>query len=212
MTTEHALLQAFAANTLAVSEEKRALLARYADFLLEWNEKINLISRVSADAFAVQHIADSVLAADMLPEAKTILDLGSGGGLPGIVIAIMHPQKQVTLAETKEKKIKFLQNCVRSLNLQNVRVHDAAHNAGAPHLKTHAVLVCRAFSTLENIARESKKYLVRGGKIYAYKGRRETAEAEMRALPQKLRAQLSSYLLKSPDGEISERTLVVIDV
>jgi len=204
---KHAITQALAANELEVDEEKLAALARYAEYLLEWNEKINLISRQSAGDFAVQHIADSVLAARMLPQVKTLVDLGSGGGLPGIVIAILYPKLEVTLAETKEKKIKYLRSCAQSLNLQNVRVLDAARETLT--LK-HEVLVCRAFSALENIVRESKKYLAPGGKIYAYKGKQSTVEIERAALSKKLRVTLKPYSLHSPGGEIYERTLVII--
>jgi len=203
-----AIAEALAANALAIDEKKLLLLARYADHLLAWNERINLISRASVSEFAAHHIADSVLAAAMLPPVKSLVDLGSGGGLPGIVIAIMRPDTQVTLAETKEKKIKYLQDCAQNLNLQNVRVHDAARERQA---QTHEILVCRAFSSLERIVRESKKYLAPKGKMYAYKGRLETAEAEQGALPKKLRCSFTPYTLVNPEGERSERTLVIIE-
>jgi len=203
-----AIAEAFAANALTVEEEKRARLVRYAEFLLEWNTKINLISRSSVGDFAAQHIADSALAALMLPRMRTLVDLGSGGGLPGIVIAILYPELQVTLAETKEKKIKYLRSCTESLNLQNVRVFDAARE---PHTRNHEGVVCRAFSTLENIVRESKKYLAPGGKIYACKGKRSTVELERAALSKKLRATLRPYSLRTPDGGKCERTMVIIE-
>jgi 16S rRNA (guanine527-N7)-methyltransferase len=206
-----AIAEAFAVNALTVDEEKHTRLVQYAEFLLAWNERINLISRGSVGDFAAQHIADSALAASMFPRVKTLVDLGSGGGLPGIVIAILYPEIQITLAETKEKKIKYLRSCTESLNLQNVRVHDAARE---PHTRNHEALTCRAFSTLEKIVRESRKYLAPGGKILACKGKRSIAELERAALPKKMRSRCAfkPYSLFAPNGEESERTLVIIEI
>jgi len=223
-----AIAKAFAANGLsalitASGEDTLALLARFMDMLLAWNEKINLISRASAGDCATQHIADSALAARLLPPCATLVDLGSGGGLPGMVIAILRPEIRVTLAETKEKKIKYLQACAEGLNLQNVRVLNAARREtstsggawarmtpDAPH-RDHEILVCRAFSALDTIVRESKKYLAPGGRIYACKGRQSGAESELGALPKKLRRRIVPYALIHPDGTSSERTLVIIE-
>ena len=211
------ITDSLAANSLGISGENISRLAEYAQFLLEWNEKINLVSRASAGDFATQHIADSALAETKLPaKIRTLVDLGSGGGLPGIVIAILRPDVQVTLAETKEKKIRFLRECVRALNLQNIRVYDAArlspvaNDTAATNKPTvadkHDILVCRAFASLPMIVRESKKYLRPGGEIYAFKGRLETAKSEQK----KLRCTFKPYRLHSPCGKSYERTLVII--
>ncbi|MDR2733209.1 MAG: 16S rRNA (guanine(527)-N(7))-methyltransferase RsmG [Spirochaetota bacterium] len=208
MDVQNAIAEAFAANGLATDAEKLALLARFMNMLLAWNEKINLISRASANDAATQHIADSALAAGFLPPCATLVDLGSGGGLPGVVIAILRPEIRVTLAETKEKKIKFLQACAESLNLQNIRVFDAARLMPA---RDHEILVCRAFAALEKIVREGKKYLTPGGKIYAYKGRQSSVMPEAGALPKKLRRRLVPYTLTQADGTHSERALVIIE-
>jgi len=225
-TAKTAIAEAFAANGLAADEGKLALLARFADTLLAWNEKINLVSRASAGDFATQHIADSALAARFLPPCATLADLGSGGGLPGMAIAILRPEIRVTLAETKQKKIKFLQACAAGLNLQNIVVWDAGNGraftggeaaalpengGGRENARDHEILICRAFSTLDNIIRESKKYLAPGGKIYACKGRQSSVESELAALPKKTRYRIAPYALIHPDGAQSERALVIID-
>jgi 16S rRNA (guanine527-N7)-methyltransferase len=205
----YAITEALAANGVTADDTQLALLARFADTLLAWNKDVNLISRASADDFAVQHIADSALAARMLPPCATLVDLGSGGGLPGMVIAILRPEIRVTLSETKEKKIKYLQACARGLNLQNLLVLDAAHDTPE---RIHEILVCRAFAALDKIARESKKYLVPGGKMYAFKGRRSSVELELGVLPKNLRWELVPYnLVNTRGGQPSERTLVIIE-
>jgi 16S rRNA (guanine527-N7)-methyltransferase len=176
------------------------------DYLLAWNDKINLVSRASTENMASHHIVDSVLAATMIPEVNSVTDLGTGGGLPGMIMAILFPATHVTLADTKAKKINFLNNCFRDLNLPNVKVHDAA--SLAPE-RTSDLLVCRAFASLDKILREGKKYLRPGGQIYAFKGRMATVEQELSAIARRYRPVVRQYSLITPE-ETHERTLVIL--
>lgn len=206
MNSREAISHALAQNSVTLGEPELNQIAAYTEYLLEWNERINLISRASLENVASHHIADSVLAARMVPVATRITDLGTGGGLPGIVISILAPETEVILCDTKTKKINFLNNCVRDLNLPRTRVHDAAKS---PPEKTSDILVCRAFATLDKILREGKKYLRPGGRIFAFKGRMTTVQEELKALPKKIKHETIEYSLVTP-GESHERTLVII--
>jgi len=206
MNSREAISRALAINTITLPDPELDQISTYMEYLLEWNERINLISRASLENTASHHIADSVLAARMLPPARRITDLGTGGGLPGIIISILAPETEVILCDTKAKKINFLNTCVRDLNLPHTRVHDAAQTAPE---KTSEILVCRAFATLDKILREGKKYLRPGGRIYAFKGRMATVQEELKALPKKTRYETLAYSLETP-GESHERTLVII--
>jgi len=201
------LARALEANKVTFDAGQLQLLLQYEKLLGDWNERINLVSRASIERMDVQHIADAAAAVRWLPDGSPVVDLGTGGGLPGIVIAILRPELDVTLADTKNKKINFLQNCVRDLNLPKVRVHDAA---GAAPEREYKILVCRAFATLEKIVREGRRYLAPHGTICALKGRRETVDEELAALPGRTRAEIIEYRLVDPDGEDSERNLVII--
>lgn len=206
MNSRDAISRALAINNVTLDNAALDRITAYAEYLLEWNERINLISRASLENVASHHIADSVLAARLLPAVSRITDLGTGGGLPGIIISLLAPETEVILCDTKAKKINFLNNCVRDLNLPHTRVHDAANS---PPERNSDILVCRAFATLDKILREGKKYLRPGGRIFAFKGRMATVQEELKALPKKTRYETLAYSLVTPD-ESHERTLVSI--
>ncbi|MEM6710613.1 MAG: 16S rRNA (guanine(527)-N(7))-methyltransferase RsmG [Pseudomonadota bacterium] len=106
---------------IAAGEQQLEQLDGYRALLLKWNNGTNLVSRRDIQRLVPRHLLDSV---SVLPWVRgdRIIDLGSGGGLPGLPIAIMRPQAQVTLLERSEKKCRFLNACVRELGLDNVQV------------------------------------------------------------------------------------------
>lgn len=95
----------------------------YVSLILRWNQQINLTAVRDAEGILSRHIIESIELARMLPEGiATLLDFGSGAGLPGIPVALCRPEIAVTLAESQGKKAAFLQEAVRALGLA-VRVH-----------------------------------------------------------------------------------------
>lgn len=105
---------------LAVGYER---LARYIDVLYRWNARMNLTSVRDLRVFARVHLAECLLAGQLVPEGvRSVLDFGSGAGLPGIPIAIARPHLAVTLAESQGKKANFLREVARELQLENVTV------------------------------------------------------------------------------------------
>lgn len=91
----------------------------YLDLLLKWNSRLNLTAIRDPDAILSRHFVESIQCAQALPklESPTLLDFGSGAGLPGIPIAICRPDIRVTLAESQRKKSAFLREAIRTLNL-----------------------------------------------------------------------------------------------
>ena len=115
------LLAAAGLELLQVTENKQ--FNNYLTLLLRWNARVNLTAVRDADAILSRHFVESIAAARALPSGlDTLLDFGSGAGLPGIPIAICCPQIAVTLAESQSKKAAFLQEAIRTLGL-NARVH-----------------------------------------------------------------------------------------
>mgnify|MGYP000948046732 CR=1 FL=1 len=110
MNSREAISRALALNNVSIDPEALDRITAYADYLLEWNEQINLISRASLENVASHHIVDSVLAARLLPAVSRITDLGTGGGLPGIIISILAPETEVILCDTKAKKINYFEH------------------------------------------------------------------------------------------------------
>ena len=100
-----------------VSRETQDELDRYAALLRRWSAKINLVAPSTLDSLESRHIADSLQLADIARSDGTWCDLGSGGGLPGLVVAIARPDIHVTLIESDTRKAIFLQTVARELNL-----------------------------------------------------------------------------------------------
>jgi 16S rRNA (guanine527-N7)-methyltransferase len=109
-------------NNLTISDQQLNMLDRYVRILCEWNEKINLLSRKDIDNIWTRHIIGSLafLFEYSFTEKCTIADVGTGGGLPGIPLAIMLPECKVTLIDSIRKKITAVSDMLHSLALENV--------------------------------------------------------------------------------------------
>lgn len=103
-------------------------LSRYLDLLLKWNARTNLTSIRDPEEIVRRHFGESLFTAAHLPPCRTLLDLGSGAGFPGIPIQLALPQLKVTLAESQNKKAAFLQEAVRTLGLRTQVWADRAEN------------------------------------------------------------------------------------
>ena len=107
-----------------IAEETWPQLQEYADRLLEWNTKVNLVSRKDMDQFVTKHLAHCLVATNFLRlmNRTTLLDVGTGGGLPGIPLAICYPHASFTLIDSIAKKIMVVEDIVKGMQLKNVKV------------------------------------------------------------------------------------------
>lgn len=158
-------------------------LARYLDMLLQANKRFNLTAVREPDAAWRKHIIDSLtilLGLEPLEESKSVIDVGSGGGLPGIPVAISRPDLQVTLLEATGKKARFLQQCVDELPLPNTRVVQArAEEAGRnpAHRESYDAVICRAVGPMNELLEYTLPLARQGGVLLAMKG--PSVEAEL---------------------------------
>ena len=155
--------------------ETEARLAAYRDLLLRWNTRINLISGQTATEIDQRHIADCAQLLPLLPSEGPIADIGSGAGLPGLVLAIMQPEREVHLVESDKRKAAFLVEASAQLKLPMVRVHACrAENAKLPPL---SAIMARAFAPLVALLPYAADFLAPGGVAIFPKGK--TAEKEL---------------------------------
>ena len=175
--------------SLNVAEPQQRQLLSYMALIQKWNKVYNLTALRQAQEILTHHLLDSLSAVSPLLGhiAKTkgdanagieLLDVGSGGGLPGVVIAICCPNIRVTCVDTVSKKAAFVQQVAASLRLSNLRgVHARVESLTAPY----DVVCSRAFASLPDFVSWSAAALSDGGVWMAMKGK--LPEAEMAALP-----------------------------
>ena len=116
-----------------IDEKKLQLLQKYCDFLLEYNKTTNLTAIKDEESVYLKHFFDSLTIDKYLKNVSNLLDIGTGAGFPGMVIAIIHPEIHVTLLDSNNKKIKFLEELIKLLGITNVsleynRCEDFAKN------------------------------------------------------------------------------------
>ncbi|MBM3587666.1 MAG: 16S rRNA (guanine(527)-N(7))-methyltransferase RsmG [Alphaproteobacteria bacterium] len=150
-------------------------LAAYRSLLLRWNVRINLISGGTAAGIDQRHIADCAQLGPLLPRQGPAADIGSGAGLPGMVLAILQPDREFHLVESDKRKAAFLVEASAQLKLPMVRVHACrAENAKLPPL---SVVTARALAPLASLLPYAVKFLAPDGVALFPKGK--TAEKEL---------------------------------
>ncbi|CAL63518.1 Methyltransferase gidB (Glucose-inhibited division protein B) [Herminiimonas arsenicoxydans] len=159
--------------SLTLSEAQITKLIDYLALMVKWNSVYNLTAVRDPLQMVTQHLLDSLAAVSAFAGAKNVLDVGAGGGLPGIVLAIWaaeaEPEMRVSLIDTVHKKTAFLTQVKAELGLANVSVHTArVEQWNAPH--KFDVITSRAFAELNDFVNWSGHLLDEGGEFIALKG------------------------------------------
>jgi 16S rRNA (guanine527-N7)-methyltransferase len=164
-------------SSRSVSRETEGRLQAFVDLLKKWNPAINLVSKASIDQVWQRHILDSVQVFDYGITAQRWLDIGSGGGFPGLVVAILAaegaPAMQVTLVESDQRKATFLRAASQSLGLGTMVLSDRAE-AIAPQAAD--VISARALAPLPQLCTLAQRHLASNGTAIFLKGKSFAAE------------------------------------
>lgn len=162
----------------SVSRETSDKLHAYVDLVGKWSPKINLISKATLAEVWTRHIEDSVQVAEMIHSSpQDLADLGSGGGLPGVVISILLPDTRVNLVESDQRKSTFLATCIRELSL-NARIKSGRIEGIDPIIAD--VVTARALAPLPVLLGYVSRHMKPAGYALLPKGRgaaKELAEA-----------------------------------
>jgi 16S rRNA (guanine527-N7)-methyltransferase len=181
------LAQQASALGVPLTDEQRGQFARYLAMLLEWNERAGLTSLTDPLEVARRHLAESIAfgialhEVGLLVEGESVLDLGSGGGFPGLPMQIAWPGLHVTLLESSARRCQFLETVVQALALPDTRVvRGRAEEVGrAPeHREAYGLAVARAVAPLAVLVEYALPLVRRGGVLAALKGSRAGEEIE----------------------------------
>lgn len=167
--------------TLAITPEQQTKLMGYLALMNKWNAVYNLTSLRDPQQMVTHHLLDSLAAVPAFAGARNVLDVGAGGGLPGIVLAIVRPDMNVSMIDTVHKKTAFLNQVKAELKLTNVSVHTMKVQDLVVS-EPFDVITSRAFADLSDFVNWSGHLLADGGKFIALKGVAPSAERER--LPQ----------------------------
>ena len=171
------LLEGLKSLPLSLSNEQVDKMIAYLALLSKWNSVYNLTSVRDPKEMVRQHLLDSLSAAHAFKEAKNVLDVGSGGGLPGMILAITYPQLRISMIDTVSKKTAFLTQAKTELGLSNVTVYTGRVEALVVEQKFD-VITSRAFSELCNFVNWSGHLLADRGQFLAMKGIAPNQEIE----------------------------------
>ena len=160
------LQKALSELKLPLSDEQQLQLLYYLQQLLFWNKAYNLTAIKDDQQALIKHIFDSLSIVPFLP-AGDLLDIGTGAGLPAVIVAICQPQRAVTALDSNQKKIRFIKQVASELGLKNLTPVASRIEA---HAGSYQVITSRAFASLVDFVTHSQSKLADNGIICAMKG------------------------------------------
>jgi len=202
---ESKIMQGLDQLDVSYGEQAVGKLVSYLELLSEWNKTHNLTAVDEIDEMLSIHIFDC---ASIIPYIKgsSLLDVGSGAGLPGMVLAILSPALEVTSVETRGKKAQFQMFAANKLGLKNFTVENVRIEEFEPKEK-FAMVTSRAFSSLDKFVEGSKQTIADNGRWLAMKG---LVPKEELKLIKKMGLKFDTFALKVPELD-AQRNLVVIN-
>lgn len=198
-----------------LSDKQLEQLYKYKELLIDWNDKINLTAVTDDEEIIVKHIIDALHLSKHIKEGEKVIDVGTGAGLPGIILAIYFEGKiDLTLFDALNKRIIFLSEVITALGLKNVcAVHGRAEETAkeAEYRETYDVVVSRAVAKLNILMELTSPFVKVGGRcIYmkADKTEEEIKESKKAAIEMEiLQSNIYKYNL-SFNQELFTRTII----
>ncbi len=155
-------------------------LEKYADLLVEWNEKINLTAILDPEGIAVKHFLDCLMIFKYIdiPKGASVIDIGTGAGFPGVVMKIARPDIKLTLMDSLQKRITFLDTLCSELGLDVVTIHSRAEEIKPQQREGYDFAVARAVANMRVLSEYCMPYVRVGGSFVAMKGSTAADEAK----------------------------------
>ena len=196
------------------TEKELKDLERYCDLLIEYNKKFNLTAIKTKEDIYLKHFYDSLTLAKAVDLTKNIkvLDIGTGAGFPGLVLKIFYPNLEITFLDSNHKKIMFLEEVIKELDLKNIYcLNSRAENLKDTYREYFDIVTSRAVSHLRILSELSIPYLKVNGKLIAMKSSYEQEIMESTGILKKLDSKIKEIITFKLPIEESNRTLIVIE-
>lgn len=199
---------------LNVNDEVLNKFCAYMTNLLEWNEKINLTAITEEDDIILKHFIDSLTILEYIPEKSNVIDVGTGAGFPGIPLKIVREDINMTLMDSLNKRITFLNEVINKLGLKKINaIHSRAEElAKMPeHREKYDIAVSRAVANLSTLSEYMIPFVKVGGKCICMKG--SNIEEELKTAKnaiKELGGEIEKVInFKLPDSD-NERNIIII--
>jgi len=194
---------------IELTEDQLNKLNRFYELLKNWNEKMNLTRIIEEEDVYLKHFYDSLTIARVvnLKEKETLCDVGTGAGFPGLVIKIVYPNLKVTLVDSLLKRVKYLNDVIKQLNLKNI---EAIHVRGEDFRGSFDVVTSRAVANIEKLLDYTMHLVNKNGVFVAMKGNIDkeiTPEIKQKIEKKYIIEKIEYFLLPK---ERSQRSIIVI--
>lgn len=203
-------------NEIALDEVQLERFEDYAKILVEWNEKINLTAITEPEEIAVKHFIDSltVLKAFNIKKNASIIDVGTGAGFPSVPLKIVRDDIQLTMLDSLNKRINFLNQLCDELGIKAETIHSRAEDASRnkPYRESFDIAVSRAVANLPSLCEYCIPFVKKGGSFIAMKGKDGLAELESAKNAISIlggKCKENNDYITLPDGE--KRIIFIID-
>ena len=196
---------------ISCSEKQASLLYSYMTEILKYNENINLTAITDPEDFIIKHYVDSlsVIGLEEVKKANEVIDVGTGGGFPGIPLAITFPDKKFTLLDSLDKRLKIIKEISNGIGINNIEtVHARAEDAGQleEHREKYDLCVSRAVANLTVLSEYCLPFVKPGGYFIPYKS--NDIEAEVNEAKQAIN--LLGGKLVSIEKSVTNQSLLII--
>jgi 16S rRNA (guanine527-N7)-methyltransferase len=184
----------------------------YKNLLMEWNKKFNLTAIIDNEQIYSKHFRDSLTALRFIEKSdKTIIDVGTGAGFPGVPLLIERPDLKLTLLDARRKKTEFLKELISALDLKNVEIIWGRAEEQKLLFNKFDVCVARAVASLKDLVKICVPFVRPGGKFIAMKGKKAREEIEEAAeIIKKYRCKISKTEKVFISDDAAERVLILI--
>lgn len=216
MTDISTLVKGIESLNIQLDEKQRSSFATYKELLKEWNQKINITSITEDVEIDIKHFLDSLtpIHTNLIDGKKKLIDIGTGGGFPGIPLKIYNEELEVTLLDSLNKRIIFLDEVIKSLNLKDIEaIHGRAEELGrkAEYREMYDICISRAVASLDTLSEYCMPFVKVGGYFISMKGpdvEEELKESEkgINILGGKI---IDTEILTLPESDIQHSLIII---